>query len=192
MNEELYESNEKPSSPERYADNTKERSAEIEKQHHERATQAAAEKDKESVSEMRRTAEHEARSSSELQQAQAQQEDAPEESSYVSGELKSLAGKELIAKARRHLRPTERQFSKFIHNTAVDKLSDVTGNTVARPSGLLVGGLFSLISSFSVLMICRHYGYEYNFFITLVVFVGGFALGLLLEAMLRLFKKTTS
>jgi hypothetical protein len=86
-------------------------------------------------------------------------------------------------------KPLERTFSKVVHNNTVDTISNVTGATAARPSGLLFGGIFSVVGSLGVLIISRYYGYEYNFLLSILFFIGGFFFGLLVELLLRLFKR---
>lgn len=121
----------------------------------------------------------------------AHSENAASESAVPLGghQLSTHLTKRTLHKVQKQLAPSERAFSKVIHQPVVEAISDVGGATVGRPSGLFVGGLLSVISSLVVLYICRHYGYEYNFMIGLACFVGGFAAGLLLEAIYKLFKR---
>lgn len=104
-------------------------------------------------------------------------------------QLKGLAFKQKMREVQRKETPAQRSFSKFIHNPTVEVISNATENTVGRPSGLLFGGLFSVIAGLGVLYICNHYGYEYNFTIGLAFFVGGFFAGLIIEGLWRLFKR---
>ena len=99
-------------------------------------------------------------------------------------------GAQAIKRVQKHLRPSDRRFSKVIHNPKVEIVSDITGGTVARPSGLLYGGLFSLLSSLFLYLLSRHYGYEYSYFVGILFFGGGFVFGLLVESVLRIFKKS--
>lgn len=86
-----------------------------------------------------------------------------------------------ISQARRHLKPAEQKMSRIIHNPTVESVSNAGAATVARPSGLLWGALFSLIASVAFFWISKKYGYEYNAFIGILSFVGGFFFGLLVE-----------
>lgn len=99
------------------------------------------------------------------------------------------SGNRQIKEIQRHLRGSERQFSKFIHNPSVELVSDVAGATVARPSVLLVGGICSFVSSIIVIVICRYYGYEYNYSIGLMSLGGGFVLGAVFELTARLLRR---
>lgn len=96
--------------------------------------------------------------------------------------------KQTTRRMQKKLSKPQKAFSKVIHQPVVEALSDVGEKTIARPSGLLVGGLFSVLSSLVILYICRHYGYEYNFLVGLLGLAGGFVLGVLLEGIFKVFK----
>jgi len=118
------------------------------------------------------------------------EEEEPEEPQMpVNNELKGMAYQRTLNRIRKDLSAPERSFSKVIHNKAVENFSEVAGKTVARPSGLLFGGIFAFIGSSLFLWASKHYGYEYNFLLFALFFVAGFALGLLLEILFRVGKK---
>lgn len=102
-----------------------------------------------------------------------------------SGVLKQASGR-TIKQVQKQLPTADRAFSKVVHQPAVEAVSNAAEATVARPYGLLVGGIFSLISSIGVLYICRHYGYEYNFLVGLAAFGGGFIVGIVGEGLFKL------
>jgi hypothetical protein len=110
----------------------------------------------------------------------------------VNNSLKNHALHQSLRKVQSKLPAPERAFSKVIHQPIVEQISDVTSETIARPSGLLAGGLFSVMASVGVLIVCRYYGYEYNFLIGLMAFVGGFVCGISLEGAFRLAAKLKS
>ncbi len=118
-----------------------------------------------------------------------QEKAASETAHYSSTGLKSHALNQSLKRVRKQLPARDRAFSKVIHQPAVEAVSNVAESTVARPSGLLFAGLFSLLSSLAVLYICRHYGYEYNFLVGLAALGGGFIVGLVLEVFYKFFKK---
>lgn len=160
---------------------------------YERMREAAekAEATKDSTEAIRERIEKTARSKEDIQSSNS--ETAASESPLpVGSQLKGNAFKQRMREVQRKETPAQRTFSKFIHQPVVESVSNVAEGTVARPSGLLFGGLLSVISSIAVLYICRHYGYEYNFLIGMLFFVGGFVLGILIEGIYRLFKKSPS
>ncbi|MBI5357427.1 hypothetical protein HZB74_01110 [Candidatus Saccharibacteria bacterium] len=121
------------------------------------------------------------------------QEDTKREDEYkkmhIGGQLRKQGLKQSVARIQKELPKHQRVFSKFIHNSKVDKISEATGATVARPSGLLAAGTFSLVASIGVLTICRYFGYEYNYLIGLVSLGAGFLIGIIFEGVIRIFKR---
>lgn len=79
-----------------------------------------------------------------------------------------------------------------MHNKAVEKVSDGIGKTVARPSGILGGGIVSLLGSCILLYMSKQYGFEYNFFVFFALMGGGFLLGVVLELCIFALRRTKS
>jgi hypothetical protein len=104
----------------------------------------------------------------------------------VNRELKDMAYRRTLKRAQRHLPAPVRAFSKIVHNPIVDATSEVAGKTVARPSGVLLGGLFAFLGSSVFLWATRHYGYEYNYLMFALFFVGGYFIGLCVELGIRI------
>lgn len=100
---------------------------------------------------------------------------------HVTKELKAIRYKETMRYVRRHLSPSERRLSSFIHTPSVEKVSEVGAKTIARPSGLLGGGLVALFGSVFTLYIARKYGFEVPNSLFAALFIGGFLLGLVGE-----------
>lgn len=144
--------------------------------------QAQAEK----LNELRQEAKEEAVSTSETLAKQVTQDQAPAPTPLVNKDLKKLKYKRTLASVQKELSPPERALSKVIHNRAVESVSNAAGKTIARPSGVLVGGILALVGTSGYLWVTKHYGYEYNFLMFFVFFAGGFVLGLLLEAIYRI------
>lgn len=105
---------------------------------------------------------------------------------FINGELKDMAYRRTLKRVQNKLPAPARAFSKVVHNRGVEAVSEVVGKTVARPSGILSGGIFAFLGSSLLLWIARHYGYEYNYFVLVLIFIGGFFVGLLVEMGLRL------
>lgn len=103
----------------------------------------------------------------------------------ITGELRQKALEKTLHRIQRHLSKPERRFSRFIHKPAIDKLSEAGSKTVARPSGLLGGGLTAFAGSLALLVFVKRYGYEYNPTTFLLFLIGGFFLGLLIELFIR-------
>lgn len=103
--------------------------------------------------------------------------------------IKSDSYKSLLARARQNLPAVSRQLSKIIHQKNIEAISNVGARTVARPSGLLGGGIGALLGSITLLYASKHYGFSYNYAFFLVAFLVGFAAGLTIEALLRVVKR---
>jgi hypothetical protein len=103
-------------------------------------------------------------------------------------ELKQTAYKRTLAQVQRHLPRRFRSFSKVVHNPTVEAVSNVGAQTVARSSGLLGGSVCAFLGTLVFWYYSKHYGFRYNYSLMLLFFVGGFAVGLVLEVVMRLAK----
>lgn len=106
--------------------------------------------------------------------------------------LKKDSYKNLLAQTRRQLPTVSRQFSKVVHQKNIEALSTLGAQTVARPSGLLGGGLGALLGSITLLYYSKHYGFTYNYAFFFITFFAGFAVGLLGEVLLRIVRRRKS
>lgn len=124
------------------------------------------------------------------QQAISKEKSATEKESkpttvHITNELKEIKFKETMHYVRRRLKPSERKLSTFIHIPSVEKLSEVGAKTVARPSGLMGGGIVALGGSLAVLYIARHIGFEVPNSLFMVLFVAGFLVGIIVELLYK-------
>lgn len=151
-----------------------------------RAGHEASKAESGSIDKILEKIEKEATPAEELDKQHTRGEKKPEHRATHIGEtMKHHGYTQTMKKVQRQLPPTQKRFSKIIHNPAVEQVSNVGGQTIARPSGLLWGGIFSVIANLLVIVVFRYYGYEYNYLIGILSFVGGFCFGLLLEGLLR-------
>lgn len=104
----------------------------------------------------------------------------------IGNDLSNNSFKQIIKKTQKKLPFDQKLLSKFVHKPAVDTISEISSKTVARPVGLAMGGAFSLFASLLVLWASYFFGYEYNFLIGIMAFVGGFMAGTILEALLKI------
>ena len=156
----------------------------------ERQAEASRHEHAESISEIRDRIEKASKSKHE--QADRQKESEKKESEQpelASKELKDLAYRRTLRRVQNKLPAPARAFSKVIHTPAVDVASEFAGKTIARPSGVLAGGIFAFLGSSVFLWTTKHYGYEYNYLLFALLFAGGFVFGLLVEILFRLAKR---
>jgi len=80
-----------------------------------------------------------------------------------------------------------RAFSKFIHNKAVEKTSDIVGNTVARPNAMLFGAFFAFVLTLATYVIAKTIGYRLSGFETILAFIIGWFFGIICDYLRALF-----
>lgn len=107
----------------------------------------------------------------------------------INKQLKDMAYSRTMTRIRKHLSLPSRVFSKAIHSNVIDKPSEIIGNTVARPSGLLGGAFIAAIGSTILLWLTKHFGYTYNYLVVVLLFVLGLVFGLTVEALWRLVRR---
>lgn len=107
----------------------------------------------------------------------------------VNKQLKDMAFSRSMTRVRKRLSAPSRTFSKVIHVPVIDKSSEFIGKTVARPSSMLTGAFVAFVGTSALLWITRRYGYEYNYLLVILLFVGGAILGVAIEGLWRLTHK---
>lgn len=159
--------------------------------HHERQAKHAKHEHQDQIDQILDKIETSSKSSEELSKhSQTEDDTKQDQDEFVGSGVKKRAFTQTLTRTRKQLKPYQKPVSKIIHNDVVEKVSEVGSKTVARPSGLLVGGMTSLITSVVVLALTRYYGYEYNYFVAIASFGGGFAIGIIGELLLKTFKKS--
>ncbi len=173
-----HESHEHWKSPEAQ-EHTNEHHTEKKEHHH-------VEAKREDVEAIKHEAEKEAKSANEVKVDSGEKEP---EHHYVSAELRQEALHRSLQRARKHLSKANKTFSKAVHQPVIDAVSKAGEKTIARPKGLLLGSILALAGSSYVLYSAKHYGYTYNFGVVIILFAGGYALGLLLEFLIYMFRR---
>jgi hypothetical protein len=118
--------------------------------------------------------------------ATASEEQTPR---YISRELREATKNREFLQLRRHLSAPQRSLSHVIHQPFVKVASEATAGTVSRPSGLLGGGLVAFLGTSGYLYLAKHLGFTYNYLVFLLLFAGGFVVGLVLELLVHLILK---
>lgn len=104
-------------------------------------------------------------------------------------QIKKSAYRKVIKQAQSQMKGVDKSFSKFIHKPTVEKVSDVSARTVARPTSLLFGSVFAFIASLIFYIFAKRSGFEYNYLLFLMVFIGGYFVGLIFELLTWIVKK---
>ena len=155
-------------------------------QHHERQEYEhhQPEQNKPSLEELAKTVEAHARSKAEHRsEPETKQDD--HHPVLVSKQLKDMAYTRTMIRVRKQLTLPSKLFSKAVHSPILDRSSEFVGKTVARPSAMFGGALTAFIGASILLWAVKHYGYEYNYLVALLLFVVGAILGVIIEAVLR-------
>jgi hypothetical protein len=74
-----------------------------------------------------------------------------------------------------------RAFSKVIHNPTVEKVSEVAGNTIARPNSLLSGAVFAFVLTLAVYLVAKNIGYPLSGFESIGAFIIGWIIGIVYD-----------
>ena len=100
--------------------------------------------------------------------------------------LKGVTLSNELRHIQRKLNPLDKLGSQFIHQKGISKVSEISANTIYRPSGLLGGGIIAFIGTLAYYFYAKHIGLTYNYLIALFLFVTGFFIGLILEFFFKL------
>lgn len=147
------------------------------KEQHERA----GEQSHENLEDARREALEKAQSLEKLEQRKHEHQPSPAERRAdrpISKHEREASFNATMNEVRTHMSPSSRAFSKVIHNKTVEKLSDVTGSTIARPDAILSGAIVAFALTLGVYLLARNMGYTLSGFETIGAFVLGWALGI--------------
>ena len=99
----------------------------------------------------------------------------------MSKQARKEAFNKTMSEIQSEMSPASRTFSKIIHNPAIEKSSEVVGNTVARPNAILSGSVTAFILTAAIYLIAKHFGYSLSGTETIATFVLGWIIGLIYD-----------
>ena len=99
----------------------------------------------------------------------------------VSKQARKEAFNKTMSEIQSEMSPASRTFSKIIHNPAIEKSSEVVGNTIARPNAILSGSVTAFILTAAIYLIAKHFGYSLSGTETIATFVLGWIIGLIYD-----------
>ena len=108
---------------------------------------------------------------------------------YIDRAVKSLGLKKELSQIRQNLPATQKLFSKTVHQPIIRKLSNVSAQTITRPYGLLVGGIFAFLGSLAYLLFAKYIGIKYNYLLFIFLFLAGYITATLIELITKLIKQ---
>lgn len=142
-----------------------------------------------STEQIRNTVEQEAVSGLEFSPAEHQKQPNSHHHGTVTRELRTMTFKRALVRLQKRQTKPDKVLSKFIHQGAVDVASEALGKTIARPSGLIGGGLLALLSTTVLLFTARHYGFRYNYLVFFCTFAIGMLVGQICEMAVKLLRR---
>ena len=107
----------------------------------------------------------------------------------VSVKGKKEAYTQTMRRVRTKLNPAQKAFSAVIHAPVVEQASELAGKTIARPSGILGGGLFALIGLVVVTFYARRNGFQLAGSEFILLLASGFIVGVIIEITAKLIRR---
>jgi hypothetical protein len=150
--------------------------------------QTAHEK-QENISSARNEVKKEAQSAGDIKLDHGSEQNHTAATAPISRELKGMMRARTLTRIQKELPAPQRVLSKIVHAKPVEVISAVGEKTIARPIGLLGGGLFAFAGSVITLYTAKHYGFRYNLLLFFLLFVAGYAIASALELLVRIAKK---
>jgi len=141
---------------------------------------------KKQIEQIRSNASREALSGKEYSRSEHHKKDI--KSIKINKQTKRAAYMRSLHRAQTHLSQKERTFSRIVHRPTIEKISNIASQTIARSSGLLFGSIFAFAGTILFVWFSRRFGIQYNYFIMILLFCGGYLVGVLVEFAWRLFK----
>lgn len=152
----------------------------IEKAVHEKAEKSRQERSSENIKLLHELANEQAEAQHKIIVEDVQDRE-PDTLLGMQQSLKTNAYDRTLRSVQQKLPKPARIFSQTVHNKTVEAISNATAKTVARPSGILGGSICAFIGSVILLYYSKHYGFTYNYLLFLLLFVGGFFIGAIIE-----------
>lgn len=145
----------------------------------------AGEMSRENVEDARHEALEKASSREKLERQPVKAERQPSPAERRNGPISKIereaSFKATMKEVRGQMSGPSRTFSKLIHNKTVERVSEVTGNTIARPDAILSGAIFAFLMTLGVYLIAKNLGYPLSGFETIGAFALGWVVGLIFD-----------
>ncbi len=101
--------------------------------------------------------------------------------SVISKQERERTYKHTLKDIQSRFKGPERTFSKVIHNKTIERVSDLTASTIARPNSILFGSIFAFLGVLSVYLFARHIGFALTGFETIAAFIIGWLIGVIVD-----------
>ncbi len=99
----------------------------------------------------------------------------------ISKQEREHTYKRTLKDIQSHFNGPERTFSKIIHNKPIERASDLTASTIARPNSILFGSIFAFLGVLGVYLYARYMGFALTGFETIAAFIIGWLIGIIVD-----------
>lgn len=152
--------------------------------------------EREASSSEREKATHEAHKTAEKEAVSGKEHASSTEKQHqrepVHRNLKKQTYKATMQRVEAKLPAYQRRFSQVINNDTVDAVSNVASRTVARPSALLGGSVVAFLALIVFTFYANSLGFEVSSGSFVIFVLLGWALGLMVEAVIKLFRRSAN
>lgn len=94
----------------------------------------------------------------------------------------------IMSQTRAEMSAPERAFSQVIHNPVVERVSEVAGNTIARPDAILSGAIFAFALTLVIYLVAKQSGYPLTGTEAIAAFIIGWVVGNIFDFAKALFR----
>lgn len=101
--------------------------------------------------------------------------------STINKKERNASYKKTLKQVQVELPASNRIFSKIIHLPAVEKASDIIGDTIARPNAILSGSFFAFVLTLITYLTAKNIGYRLSGFETIIAFILGWLIGIIYD-----------
>lgn len=147
------------------------------REHHEKAAEAASKSTERELTEARQVIQSE---TARVEAPPSRNEKTPFVPQHTKAD-KLHSFNATMHHVRSGLKAPERTLSKFIHQPTVEKVSEVAGKTVARPSGVMGATVAAFIGLLSIYGVAKYVGFALSGSEMPLLLIAGFAVGLFIE-----------
>lgn len=93
---------------------------------------------------------------------------------YITRTVKRGVYAHTMKDVQTHLKPSERVFSKVVHNDTIETISELGAGSIARPSAILGGGICMVFGGVGLLMIAKYFGFTLPLSSLIALYIIGF------------------
>jgi len=141
---------------------------------------------------LHREIERNSRSTTEYKAQHSTQEHQARPHHYITASVKKGVYAHTVRNVQSHLTPSERRFSKLIHNESVESLSELGASTIGKPNAIIGGGVFMVMGGLILLITARFFGFSIPLSTLVTLYLIGFIIVATIDYLIRIVPKRSS